>query len=84
MEVLCWAMANPIFQGAGAIPNMYSMLTHKQNIVPVAGFVPVGGTFCTCAGDLLVLTTHSKDGWVHVPRTWSARWGQEGQGGLRI
>jgi hypothetical protein len=34
MEVLCWAMANPIFQGAGATPNMYSMLPHKQNIVP--------------------------------------------------
>jgi hypothetical protein len=27
-------MENPIFQGAGATPNMYSMLTHKQNIVP--------------------------------------------------
>jgi hypothetical protein len=23
MEVLCWAMASPIFQGAGASPNMY-------------------------------------------------------------
>jgi hypothetical protein len=34
MEVLCWAMASPIFQGAGATPNMYSMLPHKQNIVP--------------------------------------------------
>jgi hypothetical protein len=34
MEVLCWAMESPIFQGAGATPNMYSMLPHKQNIVP--------------------------------------------------
>jgi hypothetical protein len=24
----------PIFRGAGATPNMYSMLPHKQNIVP--------------------------------------------------
>jgi hypothetical protein len=34
MEVLCWAMASPIFQGAGATPNMYSMLPHKQKLVP--------------------------------------------------
>jgi hypothetical protein len=34
MEVLCGAMASPIVQGAGATPNMYSMLPHKQNIVP--------------------------------------------------
>jgi hypothetical protein len=36
MEGLCWAMASPIFQGAGASPHMYSMhmLPHKQNIVP--------------------------------------------------
>jgi hypothetical protein len=29
---------NPIFQGAGATPNMYSMLPHKQNIVPPKEF----------------------------------------------
>jgi hypothetical protein len=34
IEVLCWAMANRIFQGAGATPSMYSTLPHKQNIVP--------------------------------------------------
>jgi hypothetical protein len=57
--VLCWAMANPIFQGAGATPNMYSMLPQKQNIVPpprilllaVHG-VCIDGMLC--AGKLLV------------------------------
>jgi hypothetical protein len=34
LSVLPVRYNSPIFQGAGATPNMYAMLPHKQNIVP--------------------------------------------------
>jgi hypothetical protein len=52
MEVLCWAMASHIFQGAGATPNMYSMLPHKQNIVPPPRIL-LGAVYGVCIDGML-------------------------------